>query len=89
MAIGPPFGPEIEAVNPQLNVWLREYRQAVWDVCEASRQIECGPDLHAAMLGQVEAYVGTDQIHPNEIGAAIMAEAWAAWFQSTSASRSR
>jgi lysophospholipase L1-like esterase len=79
LAIGPAFGPEIDAQAPQLNGWLREYREAIESVC-GRRGVLCGPDLHAALLGRDDAYVGTDQIHPNAVGVEIMARAWAEWF---------
>jgi hypothetical protein len=80
LAIGPPFGPLIDAAAPLWNGWLREYRDAIWSVC-GRRGVVCGPDLHAALLGRVEAYVGTDQVHPNSAGVEIMAQAWADWLE--------
>jgi hypothetical protein len=80
LAIGPPFGPEIDAQVPLLNEWIREYRDAIWSVC-GRRGVACGPDLHEALLGRDEAYVDTDQIHPNAVGVEIMAQAWAEWFE--------
>jgi hypothetical protein len=79
LAIGPGFGPEIDARVPWWNERLREYRDAIWSVC-GRRSVLCGPDLHDALLGRGEAYVGTDQVHPNSAGVEIMAQAWAAWF---------
>jgi lysophospholipase L1-like esterase len=72
--IGPPFG------RDETNAILRDYRDAIQSVCY-ERRLRCGPDLYAALVGQVEAYEGTDQVHPNARGHELMAQTWAEWFE--------
>jgi lysophospholipase L1-like esterase len=71
--VGPPFDVE------ETNAILRDYRDAIESVCQ-ERGLRCGPDIHAALLGRVEAYEETDQVHPNARGHELMAQAWAEWF---------
>ena len=72
---GPPFG------RDETNAMLRDYRNEIESVCR-ERRLRCGPDIYAALVGQVEAYEGTDQVHANAIGHEIIAREWAAWFAS-------
>ncbi len=56
---------------------LQAYRQAIADLI-AARGLRTGPDFLTAYAVDKERLYGTDPVHPNLAGMALMAELWAA-----------
>jgi lysophospholipase L1-like esterase len=70
LATPPPFPGD----RPEGNALLRDYRAVVIDLCSTLEGVVCGPDINSLL--DAEAHFNGDNIHPNSLGHAAIADAF-------------